>query len=259
MIENCSEEKGHLPKIHYFDTVTSCMDVAFELVEAGRMPPGDSVQANMQTEGRGQMRRKWVSLAGNLFAALRLPADAPFNSSAGSVAIGALCASALRSFGCPIMLKWPNDIVLIENDILTKAGGILVEEKNNALVAGIGINLNYAPEPGDLKMDADGLPPGSLLANCKSSSMPAPDEFWRYLVKHIYSIYKSGPAFLSIWKDLADELLIWRGLKVCLNDGSQKCVGILMGIADNGGAILKTPYGIEEKLGGTMRLHDATE
>lgn len=258
MIEMGSEEKEYLPKIHYFGTVPSCMDVAFELVNAGRLGDWDSVQASMQTAGRGQMRRKWISLPGNLFVALKLPMVEPFNSPAAAVAIGTLCASALRASGCPVMMKWPNDLVMIdENDELTKVGGILVEEKNNSLIAGIGINVNHAPEEGQLEADEDGLKPASLPASCKKSILPEPEEFWRYLVKHIYSIYKNGPVFSSIWRNLADELLLWRGLKVCLLEGQEKCEGILLGIADNGGAILKTHSGVEEKLGGTMRLPDA--
>lgn len=243
------------PHIHCMDIISSCMDEAYRLVKEKRFPIWDSVQANMQTAGRGQMRRKWVSLPGNLFAAIRLPENPPFNSSAAAIAIATLCASALRSMCCPVYIKWPNDLVSFKNDKVKKIGGILVEDRPEGIIAGIGINLVSAPSMEELDR-GDVLTPGVLEGRSCNVILPDKWEFWRALVKHIYSIYKSGPAFNSIWKDLADELLLWRSLKVKVIDEGNVKYGQLIGIAPNGAALLRSSNGVEEIIHGLMYLED---
>ena len=49
-----------LPRVMVFDNVTSTLDVAHELGEAGA-PAGTLVLADAQTAGRGRMRRSWRS------------------------------------------------------------------------------------------------------------------------------------------------------------------------------------------------------
>lgn len=244
---------GH---IHCMGTVTSTIDEAFRLIHEHRFPIWDSVQANMQSEGRGQMRRQWVSQAGNIFGAIRLPEKAPFNNSAGAVAIAALCVSALRSMCCPVLLKWPNDLVSFKNDKIKKIGGILVEERPEGIVAGIGINLISAPALADLDRK-DVLAPGILEKNQDSVILPNKWEFWSALVKYIHSIYKNEPVFESIWNNLADELLLWRSLKVKVIDEENTFYGQLIGIAPNGSALLRTVDGVKEINHGQIYLADA--
>lgn len=240
------------PKIHYFGQVGSCLDTGFELAAQNRLDTWDSVQARMQTAGRGQMRRKWISQEGNLFVALRLPMENPFTTTAASVVIGALCANALAAFGCQIKLKWPNDLVVPQNGKVDKVGGILLEEKDGVLLAGIGINIFCAPD-NDL-VEAKAMPATSLAEANKSLNLPDADELWRVLVKHIYSIYKSGPTFGEIWKNMAEEMLVWRGSRVGLTDGTDTIAGRLVGLGGDGAALIDTGSGIVEKLSGDMRL-----
>lgn len=244
------------PRIHCLGTVDSCMDEAFRLIREDRLPVWDSTQASMQTAGRGQMRRKWESLSGNLFAALRLPDKPPFSTSAGAIAIGALCASALRSLGCTVYLKWPNDLIMFNNDQIEKIGGILLEERPEGLVAGIGINVASAPMREDLDRP-DSIVPGILRADEAKTQLPGVWEFWRALVKHIYSLYKNSGAFGAIWQGLADELLLWRGLKVQVMVEGSEIEGILLGVGENGAALLKTSSGIEEIIHGQMYVEDS--
>ncbi len=243
--------ENDLPKIHYFHEVTSCLDVAFRLVKDGRLDEWDSVQAGSQTAGRGQMRRKWVSPAGNLYAAIRLPMTPPFNNTAAAIAVSSLCANALRSFGLPVFLKWPNDIVLSRDGQLGKAGGILMEEKEGILLAGIGVNILVQPRLEDMRSGAT-MPPITLKPADSRDDMPEPAELCRALVKHIHSVYKNAPDFAEIWKNLADHLLLWRGEQVEISDGGQGVRGEFLGMADSGAAIVSTPSGTVEKYNGEM-------
>lgn len=250
-----SEESGNgfNARIHCMDTVGSVMDEAFRLIREERFPVWDSAQANMQTAGKGQMGRKWVSLPGNILTAVRLPDRPPFNGSGAAIAIAALCAAGLRDFGFPVYIKWPNDLVTFQNDQIRKAGGILVEDRPGGIVAGIGINL--AASPGKTELDhTGGLAPGALDA--KKPDAPDKWEFWRLLVKYIHSVYTHDPAFETVWNNLADGLLLWRSLKVKVTDGDRIKYGQLIGVASNGAALLRTPGGVEEITHGEMSLED---
>lgn len=248
------EERGNESLIHCFGTVGSCMDTAYELIAEGRFPVWDSVQAVMQTAGRGRMRRGWSSLAGNVFAAVRLPDSPPFNSSAAAVAIGALCASALRSMGCPVFLKWPNDIVIRGDDQIRKAGGILVEDRPEGIIAGIGLNLAAAPDHSELDRK-NSIAPGVL--DFGEAALPDKWELWRALLRHIRSIYKNETAFETIWRNLADELLLWRGLKVKAEEEGWSSSGQLIGVGADGAALLRAPDGTEEITRGSLSLEDS--
>ena len=78
--------------------------MAFLLSGRGRLKIWDSVQAVSQTSGRGQLRRSWVSPPGNIYAALRLPVQPPFDGTAAAPAMGLLLACALRAEGWPVLL-----------------------------------------------------------------------------------------------------------------------------------------------------------
>lgn len=250
-------QDSNLPKIHHFGEVTSTFDVAFLLAKEGRLPDWDSVIARAQTEGRGQLRRRWDSPPGNLYASLRLPLSPPFDTSAASVAIGALCANALRTFGCPVELKWPNDLVIERKEGFAKLGGVLVEERFGCLLAGIGINIRQAPDIPRSAYDY-ALPAANLHCDGKNKILPTPGELWQTLVRHFYSIYKSGSFFPKIWIEAAEDLLVWRGEMVIMEDSRRSIQGILKGLCKNGGALLDVGGRMEEVTSGRMRRADDT-
>lgn len=237
-----------LPKIHHVGETTSTLDTAFELAKKGRMTEWDSVLASSQTEGRGQMRKAWQSPPGNLYAAICMPKKPPFDSTASAVALGAFIANALSSFGCRVHLKWPNDLVLAKGDKHAKLGGILLEERDGMLMAGVGINMYSAPE----NLEPDALPAGSLLDACPDD-LPGSVELWQALVKHVHSVYKSGAFFSLIWKNLAEDMLLWRGQHVSLHDGDEVMEGVFVGLGDDGAAIIDCRGRHDHRLSGSMR------
>ncbi len=136
------------------DTCTSSLDAAHFLAKQNCFMPFSSLICRSQTRGRGQLRRHWSSGEGNLYTALCLPNIYPFSSGIASVLLGAMLALTLENFGYRVELKWPND--LVQKDSFgrwKKIGGILLEEKNNYLIAGIGINLQKFPNPLELRND----------------------------------------------------------------------------------------------------------
>lgn len=108
--------------------------------------------AEAQTAGRGRAGRSWLAAPGDsLCFSLSWPFALPPARLAGlPLAVGVALAGALRAAGWPVMLKWPNDLLLDG----AKLGGILVETVAARDDAGtpllwtvIGIGINVHPNP----------------------------------------------------------------------------------------------------------------
>lgn len=245
-------------RTHHFDKVTSTIDAAFDLISSGRLFSWDSVLARDQTAARGQMRRSWTCIQGNVFAAIRLPVIPPFDGSEAAVATGALLCAALSGLGCPTRLKWPNDIVIVVDAAPRKVVGILIEEKHESLVAGVGINLLSAPDPE--KMDREEALPPAALSTVWPENIPLPSyiDLWRELMQELLRIYASCADFGRQWQSLACDQLVWLGQDVQIHEGNKTVRGNFSGLASNGGAILETRSGPRTFTGGTMRPVQAT-
>ncbi len=118
------------------------MDLAWDLHSQGRFPEYAFILAESQTKGRGQFGREWVSGPGNLYATLRLPDSAKTLDTLLPMAVALCAVRVLEKLHIPALIKWPNDIMVG----YAKAGGILIEQKGGAVMAGIGINAGFAPE-----------------------------------------------------------------------------------------------------------------
>jgi len=106
---------------------------------------GDWLVALTQDAGRGRQGREWVSASGNFFGSTLVVLE-PTNPPAASLSLAAglalIEAVELAAPSLPLMLKWPNDLLLG----MAKLGGILLERSGDRLVAGFGLNLGNAPK-----------------------------------------------------------------------------------------------------------------
>ncbi len=252
--DSADASAARAPLVWRFGEVSSTLDVAFLLSGRGRLEIWDSVQAVSQTAGRGQLRRSWVSPPGNIYAALRLPVQPPFDGTAAAPAMGLLLACALRAEGWPVLLKWPNDLVICLPDGPRKLAGILLEERGGVLLAGIGVNVNSAPPDDALRVDA-AMPAASLAAG---PDRPAPlaEPLWQRLVKRVHSAYNSDHSLSDRWKTRTEELLLWRGRDVELVEGQRGVRGRLEGLTPAGGLRLLCNGRCEEWLSGSLRLSE---
>lgn len=275
-------EPGLPGPLYITGAATSTLDAARVLLEAGAFPEWASLLSLCQSAGRGQMRRNWSSPAGNLYSALRLPSDGPFAGFAAAPACGALTAEALCGEGCPVMLKWPNDIlqaapsfrpgVMPGREDCRKVGGMLIEERHGALIAGIGLNAvscpplsslrdNYAFAAGILA-GADGLP---LVSQGDENGKENKDivtifTLWRRLAGRMFSCYATKNAPTPWWPALAQKHLAFKGCLVTLDDACPEteamvripCVGRVDGVTESGALRLSTAYGTETFLGGSL-------
>lgn len=147
--------------------------------------------------------------------------------------VGYLTCNALRDLGLETQLKWPNDI-LIDGK---KVGGILIEERNNVTMVGIGLNLAYAPARELLRAD-HAVPAGKMNTD---EMQLGPLEAWVELIKYFRNNFdsiiemKNTDDFLY---ELADRL-VWFGEEVKIVDGPEGVDrGVICGLRSDGGLVV---------------------
>jgi BirA family biotin operon repressor/biotin-[acetyl-CoA-carboxylase] ligase len=105
---------------------------------------GDWLVALEQQAGKGRQGRTWVSAKGNFYGSTLVglhagdPPPQTLSLAAGLALIEAIDGAMSAR---PLMLKWPNDLMLAGK----KLGGILLERSGERVVVGIGVNLAASP------------------------------------------------------------------------------------------------------------------
>lgn len=122
------------PRIH----VDSC-DSTQGLLDPS-MPEGALALADAQTAGRGRRGRAWDAPAGTaILASVLLKPPADRKPAELSLVAGVGVADALEELlELAVQIKWPNDVMLRRE----KVCGILAEMREEAVVLGIGLNVN---------------------------------------------------------------------------------------------------------------------
>jgi BirA family transcriptional regulator, biotin operon repressor / biotin---[acetyl-CoA-carboxylase] ligase len=142
------------------ETVASTNDEAGRLAEAGAAE-GTVVWARTQTGGRGRRGRHWASPVGNLYCSTVLRPDCPAPRAAELGFVAALAVADMIPAGRAVRVKWPNDVMVDGG----KIAGILLESAIGQsghveyVVAGIGLNIGFAPQLPDMRY------PGALLGS----------------------------------------------------------------------------------------------
>ena len=136
------------------EVTESTNSYALDLAKRGATP-GTVVIADSQTDGRGRLKRSWLSPPGmGLYFSLILQPDlAAQDLPKITLAAGlAICKAVAVECAVFPQIKWPNDILMAGR----KLGGILTEtgtsqspdfDQKTLVVVGVGLNL-YEPEDG---------------------------------------------------------------------------------------------------------------
>ncbi|ELS00206.1 biotin--[acetyl-CoA-carboxylase] ligase [Gloeocapsa sp. PCC 73106] len=137
-------QKLNLPiELDIFTQIPSTNTKLWQLIDEGQTLPRVAI-ALAQTAGRGQWGRTWQSPPGGLYLSLGLTPNLPIDSASHLVfAVAWGVATRLRSLELPILLKWPNDLILQGR----KLGGIKIENRisqNRITHSVIGIGINYS-------------------------------------------------------------------------------------------------------------------
>lgn len=156
--EPCPFFKSHLA----LSETDSTNSVAELELSKGREAPF-LVLADAQSAGRGRRGRVWHSPAHtNLYLSVALrPALPPVRLQTITLCLGlSICQFLRDQFALPVLIKWPNDLLLHDR----KIAGMLTEarvdaEQTRDLVFGLGLNVNAAESdfPEDLRAIAASL------------------------------------------------------------------------------------------------------
>ncbi len=133
-------------RVYLLDTVKSTNSYAFSL--AGKHETAIVIAQN-QTHGRGRFRRHWFTDSGSLtFSVLTFPETeeaVPLAQMTQVVGL-AVCRAIEDILGLEPLIRWPNDIIVGGK----KVAGILCEQHKDAVVLGIGMNVNQSEFPESL-------------------------------------------------------------------------------------------------------------
>jgi BirA family biotin operon repressor/biotin-[acetyl-CoA-carboxylase] ligase len=235
--------------VRWHAAVPSTMDVAAALARDGATH-GLVVIADEQTSGRGRRGTHWASPpgAGLYFSFVAKPSNEPANglsllTLAAGVAVREGIAAAT---GFSPDLKWPNDLIVGRR----KLAGILAEgmalgTPDQAVIVGVGINLQPAAYPPDVSARATSVE-GELGRTIERGPLLAAvlAALWDRLVQ----LAQSPGDILQAWR-LASPSAI--GTRVEWDGRS----GTTAGIDDAGALLVKTPDSIERIIAGELTWH----
>ena len=233
-------QTGDSPTVLVCGDCTSTMDAAWHFIKNRQMNIWDSVIAVAQTAGRGQQKRQWISPAGNIHASWLWPIP-EFGgetetdwSGLMSLVVGFIFARVFKGLNVPVQIKWPNDLLI--ND--RKFGGILVERRENHIVVGTGININYSPED-KLLRDEFSVPATHLLDQGFDMS---PLALWTTLVEKGQSLFEKLIQTSTPTKfiKMIDTQMAWVGKKVRVRQMNADIFeAIILGLTQDGGLRIK--------------------
>jgi BirA family biotin operon repressor/biotin-[acetyl-CoA-carboxylase] ligase len=192
--------------------------------------------AEKQTAGKGRLGRAWHSPSGeNIYFSYRWQSTKKINELSGlSAVVGLSIIAALESLGIKnLKIKWPNDIFLNQK----KIAGVLIEAVSDAIIIGIGINVNMKDDQN--KIDQ---PWTSLLKETNQSydRNKIIAQLIEKLFEQLNQFEKTGlNSFLNLWNQydyLCDQ-------EVQLIIGNKKTVGTAKGINELGQLLIKTKEG----------------
>ncbi len=139
-------------QIHWFDTLGSTMTEATRLAAAG-CPEGAVIGADEQTAGIGRHGHSWHSEAAHgLYVSIVLRRTLTIPTVTLAIGLGVSDAVA-EITGIDCDLRWPNDLLIGEQ----KCAGILTQLEPEAIIAGIGINVNHDHFPEEIAPVATSL------------------------------------------------------------------------------------------------------
>ena len=238
--------------LHHFYKIGSTNSAAMGSAAEG-VPEGSVLLAEEQTAGRGRGANTWQSprSTGIYCSAVLRPPLPPSDVLLLSLMAGLAVQAAIQQTDSRVQpdLKWPNDI-LIDGK---KVCGILTEMNAEAtrvryVVVGVGINVNQASFPKELQATSLRLATGSEWSRVEMAAalLKSLDREYRQFVQ--------GPdARASILRRFAENSSWLHGKKVRIEENGSAFEGTTEGLDARGFLQVRTAYGMQTVLSGTVR------
>ena len=227
-------------------TTSTNAELIDELGQEEGLLSGDTLVAEIQTQGRSRRGTKWLTSIGtNLMVSLAFRFPSLQHLLGFSLAIGVATVTALEQLGVrDLKLKWPNDVLIDER----KVCGILCEAQTSAkgiegIVVGIGVNTGVVPEA--LAHRAVGL--GGVDRLVLLTELCAAFET-------LYARWSKGG--LPALRAELDALDCKRGKTILMRPAGGTIEGLSRGIRDDGALLLDREGTIEPILCGEIAQWD---
>ena len=232
-------------RLQVYAQVGSTNDEATTLAAQGA-PEGTTVLAVEQIGARGRRQRAWLSPPGGLWLSVVLrPALSADQWPLVGFAAGVGAARAVEEIAhIRVGLKWPNDLMVGER----KLGGVLVEARGPAAIAGIGINANITLDrlPPDIRPIATSL--HAVLARPVDLAALARTVLEQF--ERVYDLLaQNAQDVLAGWR----ERDLVRGRQVRLS-GAQELEGVAEDVDHAGALLVRTDAGIRRIVAGDVSL-----
>lgn len=189
------------------------------------------VVADEQTAGRGRLGRTWEAAPGSslLVSVLLRGAGDPVRA---VMAAGVALAAAVEEVaGVDAGLKWPNDVVVDDR----KLAGLLAEAEGDALVVGVGCNVNWESFPDELVATA-------TACNLEVGRIVDRDVLLDAFLDHFADGLDRGDAVVDAYRSRLAT--VGRAVRVQHVRGDE-LVGAAVGITDDGALIVRDDAGTE--------------
>jgi BirA family biotin operon repressor/biotin-[acetyl-CoA-carboxylase] ligase len=222
-------------RIVWLETIDSTMIAALRFARDG-CPSGTIVGAEEQTAGTGRHGHSWHSEAGTgLYASmvLRLPGSVR-TPPVVMLALGLAVQQAIVEVTSLVPdLRWPND-VLVQG---RKCAGVLAQIEDQAIVAGIGINVSQTRFPTELAATATSLGlSGSGTVSREEllvSLARAVDEYCRVLIE-------GADGILNMFTRASSYAM---GRRVRVDEGGSFIEGVTCGLDSSGFLLVRQDNG----------------
>ena len=231
--------------VRRFRSLPSTMDTAATLAHDGAAH-GVVVVAGEQTAGRGRRGTQWVSPAGAglYFSFVARPRNAAATSLMTLAAGVGVREGIAAATGLNADLKWPNDLIIGKRKLAgILAEGIALGTSDQAVIIGVGINVQSAAYPPDVAARATSLE-GELGRSIDADAVLA--SVLNCLSHRLAALAQSPGDILQAWRDASPNAV---GTRVEW-DGRH---GVTAGIDDAGALLVKTTDRVERIIAGELR------
>jgi BirA family biotin operon repressor/biotin-[acetyl-CoA-carboxylase] ligase len=246
--------KNAAKHIHHYYKIGSTNSEAMRAAADGA-PEGSVFLAEEQLSGRGRGAHTWHSARSTgIYCSVILrppmpPSDALIFSLAAGLAVRAAVAEIAPQL--KVDLKWPNDALLNGK----KFCGILTEmtaevTRVRHLVVGIGINVNQAKFPAELRDIATSL---RIETGTEWSRVELCAALLKSLDREYHSLTHDAAARVAIMRRFEESSSSVRGQKVSIEENGG-LAGITEGLDERGFLRVRTENGSQTVISGTVRL-----
>jgi BirA family biotin operon repressor/biotin-[acetyl-CoA-carboxylase] ligase len=217
----------------HLDKINSTQDYLKKLLQQrlGDQNSNILVTTDQQTQGVGRRDRAWIDHAACLTMSFTLAPHAIVTLTTLEISI-LMLKFFKEIFKLELKLKWPNDLIFAHK----KVGGCLIDQMQNQMVVGVGINLNRTPNLSD---DFS-----HLGLSCENKSILS-QQIYQFILKHRMSEHEVQPEWMR-------QCIHMNQIVTC-QDGAQIIQGKFVGIGKYGEAMIETDREIIKLYSATLR------